>query len=203
MIACLSGVVKEIGSSFVVLMVNGIGFLVNVPGRYDLSVGKLVDFFVYSHYSADAGMQLFGFLSCQEKLVFDLLLCCSGVGPKMALAILARFLPKDFMDIVLRKDFRLLSEVSGIGSKKAESIIFQLKDKILNVPILSHDDNLGRNIAGNTIKQVEGALDVLGYRRHEIARALSYLTDKFSKDLESTAVEILVRQALNFLSGRH
>jgi Holliday junction DNA helicase RuvA len=187
MIARLSGTVWDIGESHVVVRAGGVGFHVHVPSdmlpQLD-GVGQPVEFFTHLHVRENE-LALYGFLTEEELTLFKLLLSISGVGPKVALALLGTISPDALRQAVVQEEPGLLSRVPGIGPKTAKAIIFHLKDKLIPtgaeaVSLLSDAD-----------AEVIAALTGLGFSLVEAQAALQSLP----RD-EELAIEERVRQAL-------
>jgi Holliday junction DNA helicase RuvA len=191
MIARISGTVWSIGENHVVVRTGGIGFQVRVPtgvlAQLD-GAGRPVDLFTYLHVRENE-LALFGFLTEEELTLFKLLLSVSGVGPKVALALLSAVSPDALRQAVAQEQPGLLSRVPGIGPKTARAIIFHLKDKMIPAgmaaaPLLSDAD-----------AEVIAALTGLGFSLVEAQTALQSLP----RD-DSLSVEERVRQALAYFA---
>jgi Holliday junction DNA helicase RuvA len=191
MIARLSGTVWEIGEDHLVIQVGGVGLRVRVPSRLLARidrVGQPLDLFTHLHVR-DNELGLFGFLTEEELALFKLLLSVSGVGPKVALALLGTVAPDTLRQAVAQEQPGLLSRVPGIGPKTARAIIFYLKDKIIPAgveaaPWLSDND-----------AEVIAALTGLGFSLVEAQTALQSLP----RD-DDMPVEERVRQALSYFA---
>ncbi len=191
MIARLSGIVWSIGEDNVVVRAGGIGLQVRVPSgvleQLD-DVGQPVELFTHLHVRENE-LTLYGFLTEDELALFRLLLSVSGVGPKVALALLGTVSPDALRQAVVQEEPGLLSRVPGIGPKTARAIIFYLQDKIISTevtraPLLSDAD-----------AEVIAALTGLGFSLVEAQAALQSLP----RD-EDLSVEERVRQALAYFA---
>ncbi len=131
MIAFVSGRVAQVGLSSVVLEVGGVGLELNcTPGTLaSLREGASATL-PTSMVVREESLTLFGFADEDEKSTFELLQTASGVGPKLAQAMLAVHGPDDLRRAVLHEDVRTLTQVPGIGQKGAQRIILELKDRI-------------------------------------------------------------------------
>ena len=131
MIAFVRGTVAQVGLSSAVLDVGGIGIELNcTPGTLaTLREGRTATL-PTSMVVREDSMTVFGFLDDDEKNLFELLQTASGVGPKLAQAMLAVHGPDDLRRAVLGDDVRTLTQVPGIGQKGAQRIILELKDRI-------------------------------------------------------------------------
>ena len=131
MIASVDGVVAVIGLDSLVLEVGGIGYRVFAAPRVIASArpGGRLKLFTH-HLVAEDRQALFGFATPEELGFFDLLLTVTGVGPKVALAIVGSRAVPDLQLAILQQDQALLVAIPGIGKKLAERVIFELKEKV-------------------------------------------------------------------------
>ncbi len=132
MIARLSGTLLEVQPDRVVLDVGGVGYDVAIPlGTFTAlpRAGHKATLFVHTHVREDA-ILLFGFISKQEKLVFETLLAVSGIGPKVALAILSGLPLPELVGAIAAQNVGLLSSIPGVGKKLAERLGVELKEKM-------------------------------------------------------------------------
>ena len=193
MIGSLRGVVVErIEDSTVLVEVGGIGYLVHVTPRTlaELEPTSSAFLYVHQHIREDAHT-LYGFLDRDERRTFESLIETHGIGPSMAMAILATHSPRALTDIVANGDSASLTLVPGVGKKTAERLLIELKGR-LNLPLLD-----GTSLAGATssVAQVREALVGLGYGHEEIRDTLRELDG-------SLDAERLLRDALNLLGAR-
>jgi Holliday junction DNA helicase RuvA len=137
MLAYLEGIIKERQNGEMILLVGSgpqgfVGYQVKTPDhpRYETLIpGDRAEVYLYSHVREDA-FDLFGFLNTQEKNLFTTLLSVSGVGPKMALALLSHTDDVNLIDMILTEDKAGLTSISGVGKKTAERMVLELKDII-------------------------------------------------------------------------
>jgi holliday junction DNA helicase RuvA len=192
MIVRLSGAVWSTGEAHVVVRVGGIGLHVHVPSGVLAQlggVGQPVELFTHLHVRENE-LALYGFLTEEELMLFKLLLSISGVGPKVALALLGTVSPEALRQAVVQEEPGLLSRVPGIGPKTARAIIFHLKDKLIPVgaeamPLLSDAD-----------AEVIAALTGLGFSLVEAQAALQSLPQDGDYPIEER-----VRQALAYFAA--
>ena len=131
MIAHIKGEIDFYEKGYAIVDVSGVGYGISVPsgGDYDiLSKGLPVKFYTYLNVTEN-GMDLFGFLTKAEKDLFLLLTAISSFGPKLALSILSSMKPAELAYAVTSGDKKLLKGIPGLGDKKAERLILELKDK--------------------------------------------------------------------------
>ena len=198
MIARLRGTVLERTvagtTSLVVVDVGGVGYEVVVTPRYfaELEPGAPADVHVHHHVRED-GQTLFGFAHRDERSTFQTLLGAHGVGPALAMAIVATHRPSALADIVATSDLVSLTMVPGVGKKTAERLLIELRSR-LSVPVLEPDTG-GIRSAGVTV-EVREALAGLGYHPDEVREALAGLA------VDGVDAATLLRQALGVLGAR-
>ncbi len=187
MIGRLRGIVAEKHAEGVLLDVAGVGYEMAVPPRALVELPGIGDEAVvhtHLHVREDA-MALFGFSSEDQRDLFRLLLGISGVGPKVALAILGTMTPDDLRRAVLTDDAAALTAVPGIGKRSAQKLLLELRPK-LELP----DTEL--TPSSSPLAEVRSALEGLGYQGDEIRVALAELP-------ETDEVDQLLRRALQTL----
>jgi Holliday junction DNA helicase RuvA len=193
MIGSLRGSVLERNVDGTVLLeVGGVGYLVAVSTRVlaELEPGTSVFLYVHHHIREDAQM-LFGFTSRDERQTFQVLIKTNGIGPALAMAILATHPPAALFDVVSNNDVAALTLVPGVGKKTAERLIVELRDR-LSVPVLDGAGTIG---SASVVADVRDALAGLGYGTDEIRDVLRELRS----DADSAT---LLRDALKSLGAR-
>ena len=193
MIGSLRGTVLErSGTGEVLLEVGGVGYRLLVPlGALETLVpGEPAFLTTHLHVREDA-MVLYGFSTRDERDTFEALISASGVGPKLALAILSVHSPSGLRRALIDDDLDALTLVPGIGKRTAQRLFVELKAR-LEVPALAADVDDGR--APSVRADVRDALIGLGYGADEVRDVLTRLPDE-------GAIEELVRDALRQLSG--
>jgi holliday junction DNA helicase RuvA len=192
-IASLRGHVLERGLDGTVLVdVNGVGYQVTVSPRAlaELEPGSPAFLHVHHHIREDA-QQLFGFLAREERTTFQILIGTHGVGPSLAMAILATHPPAVLVDVVADGDVTALTLVPGVGKKTAERLLVELKNR-LAVPVLEPVGGAG---GGSVVADVREALAGLGYGTDEIREAL--------RDVPAGVdASTMLRDALQLLGAR-
>ncbi|HEX4825312.1 MAG TPA: Holliday junction branch migration protein RuvA [Candidatus Polarisedimenticolaceae bacterium] len=131
MIAHISGKILSLRPDEVVVDVHGVGYRLQIPLSTFYRIGPpngSADFFVHTHVREDA-IQLFGFSSDDERQAFERLISISGVGPKIALAVLSGIGVSDLARAVEDADRTVLERIPGIGRKTAERVLLELKDR--------------------------------------------------------------------------
>ncbi len=200
MITILQGIVVKKNEQEVTILVSGIGFLLQMPHPECCEIQKEVTLYTYLHWNQESGPHLFGFSSELEKTVFLLIISCSGIGPKIALAILSELSPALFLQAIHNNDEKILSSVSGIGAKKAEQLIVSLRHKVsklISSGILQ--DQTHSTEAFEQWTQVIQVLQSLNYSRTEIDSAMNYLRTQHTS---AQTFDFLLRSSLSFLSKK-
>jgi Holliday junction DNA helicase RuvA len=193
MIGSLRGQVLERDlAGWVLIEVAGVGYVVHVSPRAlaELEPSAPVFLHVHHHIREDA-QQLYGFLTRDERTTFQTLITTHGVGPALAMAILATHPPVALVDIVAAGDVGALTLVPGVGRKTAERLLVELKSR-LAVPTR---EPVGAAAGGSAVGDVREALSGLGYGSEEIREALRELPG----DVDAPT---LLRDALKLLGAR-
>lgn len=185
MIGRLVGNVVAIGDSALTVDVGGVGYEVHVPrgtlGRSGSSSaeGSRVTLHVHTHVREDA-LDLFGFASELERVVFRLLIAIPNVGPKTALGILSALPPPELASAVADRDLKRLTAISGIGKKTAERLVLELKEKLPQLAELRATGAPER--PSDDAARLLGALTNMGFRQAEAERAVAALSDRIGKE---------------------
>ncbi len=194
----ISGKLVLVGRGVAVIDNNGIGYELTVSdktaGRLQGSEGD-VRLFTYFHVKEDAH-ELYGFHSIEEKRIFEMLIAISGVGPKAAMAILSALSPNDFTMAVMSEDAKAISSAQGIGTRTAQKIILELKDKLSRDDFVAAPSSKPSAIPQKTsaVQDALLSLEALGYSRSEAMRAMSF------EGSENLSVEELIRLSLKRLT---
>ena len=169
---------------------QGIGYKIFLPTSIllNLRIDDIATFHIHTHVREDQ-LTLYGFLSVKELDLFESLLSVTGVGPKVALAILSGADPDDISSAIAGGDSTIFTKVSGVGKKISERIVMELKEKI--------GDSMGAGIgSSHYIAESLDALMALGYSKQEAREALN----RVPKDIkESSGV---VKEALKVLGKK-
>ena len=132
MIARLEGTLREKHPTRVLMDVGGVGYEVFIPVTtfYDLpETGKTVALRIHTHVREDV-LQLFGFRTGRERSIFELLIQTNGIGPKLAQSILSGIEPERLVEAIRGDDVAALKSVPGLGAKKAERLVLELRDRV-------------------------------------------------------------------------
>ena len=197
MIAHLAGTLLEKHVQRLVVDVGGVGYDVQVPLSTFYAVGEpgaRVTLRIHTHVREDA-LQLFGFVTALELTLFQRLIAVSGIGPKVALAVLSGIEPNDLIRAVKGSDIARLTLIPGVGKKTSERIVVELKDRLPQVeePAASDTAVEARDVRDNVLS----ALVNLGYQRASVEKVV----DTVLRKIESREFEPLLREVLKSLSG--
>ncbi|PID41768.1 MAG: Holliday junction branch migration protein RuvA [Proteobacteria bacterium] len=205
MIGRLKGELVAKKGSFVLLDVNGVGYEVEMPltdlcslAQDSQSSNSVV---IYTHFVVrDDAQLLYGFLSETSKDMFRQLIKINGVGPKMALAILAGL---DLNELVLcfqNSDVSSLVKIPGVGKKTAERLIVEMQDRLSGFDITGDATSpvvVSSHRPASVMAEAEEALVALGYKPGEAAKAVKAVAE------EGASLEAIVRNALKgMVKGR-
>ncbi len=193
MIASLKGIVLSKKPEGVIIDVNGVGYHVYVPlcSLCDISeTGEAVFLHTYTHVREDA-LQLFGFLTEEERKIFTTLLGINGIGPKLGLAILSGMPVQRLIEAINSEDISLLSTIPGLGKKTSARIILELKGKL---PSLNIEGSIPSQMKSAAVDAVS-ALVNLGYKKPSSEKAV-----EVSVKNGATAIEDIIREALKYLT---
>jgi holliday junction DNA helicase RuvA len=192
----VEGELAEKSEDCVVVAVGGLGLSLYVTGSTLQSLpsaGKKVKLFSYLHVKEDV-LQLYGFSSRGERDIFLKLIEVTGIGPKVALAVLSSYSPGAFVRMVACEDLEAITAVSGVGKKSGQRIILELKDKL--APLAGDlGMSAGGPDGGDMTREAREALKGLGYTTAESNRALQGYT------AEEPSMEDMLKYALRRLGG--
>ncbi|HYN06625.1 MAG TPA: Holliday junction branch migration protein RuvA [Vicinamibacterales bacterium] len=197
MIAHLSGTLLEKHVQRLVVDVGGVGYDVQVPLSTFYAVGEpgaRVTLRVHTHVREDA-LQLFGFVTALELGLFQRLISVSGIGPKVALAVLSGIEPADLIRAVRSSDIARLTRIPGVGKKTSERIVVELKDRLPKVDEPAASDTAVE--ASDVRDNLLSALVNLGYQRASVEKRV----DDALRRVETREFEPLLREVLKSLSG--
>ena len=178
---------------YVVIDVNGVGYLIDVMkkdyDKIDVNKGDAKIYTVLLH--REDSMSLCGFLEKEVRNLFNILVQVSGVGPKMALNILNQFELKTLINCVVQEKEKELTQAKGVGSKLAQKIILELKDKFINVELEpeKEDDDM--------FTEVKNMLMSLQYTLEEINKAKDIV---YNMNYDFKSSEDLLKEILKVLS---
>jgi len=200
-IAYLSGVLLEKHLQRLIVEVNGVGYDVLVPLSTMYVIGEpgsRTTLRIYTHVREDA-LQLFGFATSLEQALFERLISVSGIGPKLALAVLSGIEPAELSRAIRSSDVARLTRIPGVGKKTAERLVVELKDRL---PKADTVEPVAAGAGGPDDTDVRddllSALENLGYSRGSVEKTV----DKVLRSAEDRSFEPLLRATLKLLMGR-
>jgi len=200
MINSLHGIVKECKEQLVIISMGPIGFDVHVASSTQFNKGDTVELCTHLHWNQEQGPTMYGFQTETDKQVFQLVISCSGLGPKIGLAVLDQLGATSFLQAIQMDDEKRLSKVTGIGAKKAEQMIVQLRHKVKKLFAKGIQLDSSAVQSGQHWNDVIDALESLNYSRHEVNNAMKQLSEE--KNEQTLNFEQLMRKALSLLSKR-
>ncbi len=204
MIGKLTGIIDSYGEDFVILDVNGVGYLVHCSARtlQELpAVGEAVALSIETHVREDQ-IRLFGFVSGGEREWFRLLQTVQGVGTKVALAILSTLKPADLATAIAMRDKATITRTPGVGPKVAERIVTELKDKapalaVVDPAVVRLSGALDDRRAPGPVLDAVSALINLGYGQPQAAAAIAAAVREAGEGADTAR---LIRLALKELA---
>jgi Holliday junction DNA helicase RuvA len=190
-IARLEGVLAEKRPDALLLDVAGVGYEVRVSLLTFLALpdeGKTLRLRIHTHVREDA-LQLFGFLTEDERILFRQLLGISGIGPRLALAILSGLPPDQLAAAIRAGELARLTAIPGVGKKTAERIVVDLRDKLAALALARPEPEPGSDVEQAAVS----ALANLGYPQAHAERAVRRALESLPEDakLETAIVEAL------------
>jgi holliday junction DNA helicase RuvA len=193
MITHLQGKLVEKNPTDVVIDCNGVGYLVNISlHTYSLlPTTENIRLFTFLQVKEDAHT-LYGFVEKQERELFKLLLSVSGIGANIARTMLSSLAPTQIIQAIASNDVVTIQGIKGIGTKTAQRVILDLKDKVLKVYSL---DDVSSAPYNTNKDEALSALEVLGFNRKNAEKVM----DKIIKEAPNASVEDLIKQALKNL----
>ena len=197
MIASLSGTLKSISKSEIVLEVNGVGYLLNVSSKLISSLGDIgskLSLFTDLQVKDDK-IVMYGFFNQIDQTFFKLLQSVQGVGPKAALAILSALTVEELILAISSGDKAMITRAEGVGSKVAGRVVTELLERVSNLNLINEDQNV--NIAKSSQKNLNlvnktqlgdshvvedtiSALVNLGYTRSEVFSIVMKIKKEFT-----------------------
>ena len=190
---------KNSKGAYLTVEVSGMGYLLETTDRdfesVEVSDEKVQKVYSILQHREDA-MSLYGFLNKETRDIFQILLSVSGVGAKMAIALLNEFDACDVISLVIDGDFKELTRAKGVGPKLAQKIILELRDKLMKteLPKKTSSSKLPQSQA---ISDTESVLLSLGYENDEIEYAINKILPAID-DIKNS--EEILRKALTTLS---
>jgi Holliday junction DNA helicase RuvA len=193
MITHIQGRLTEKNPTNVVIDCNGVGYLINISLHTFSQIPEEENLKLYTHLQVrEDAHTLYGFSSLAEREIFRLLISVSGIGTNTARTMLSSLTPTQVKEAIASEDVAVIQSVKGIGSKTAQRVIIELKDKVLKV----YDIDESVVSQSNTNRdEALSALEVLGFAKKQSERVV----DKILKTQSDAAVETIIKEALKNL----
>ena len=201
MFAYIKGSLEMKCKNYIVIDVGGLGYKIFMSENAINAIGEIGEIIkVHTYYKVrEDDISIFGFKTQEELRMFELLISVSGVGAKSALVMLSCIEPSEFAIAIISNNIKLLTQVPGIGTKSAQRIILELKDKIKSeqteIDQAKFETAKANSIKINeNIQEAISGLMVLGYSRKDIEKAFEHLA------VETLSVEDLIKKGLILLT---
>jgi len=193
MITHIKGRLVEKAPTSVVIESNGIGYLINISLNTFSQIPDNENLKLYTHLQIkEDSHALYGFYTIKEREIFRLLISVNGIGSNIARTMLSSISPEQIIDAISRENVSLIQSVKGIGSKTAQRVIIDLRDKILKV----YDLDEGITSSNNTNREEAlSALEVLGINK----RSSEALVDRIVVENPDISVESIIKETLKNL----
>lgn len=190
MIAYISGALVSAEENYIVIDNHGMGYRIFVSGKFLEHIPAYgTQIKIYTHmYIREDELTLYGFHSEEELSVFRILIGISGVGPKVAMAILTALTIQELQLAVISEDAKTISKANGVGAKGASRIILELKDKLKMEDMMdaAYEQSIVQDTQDlNAARDAILALVNLGYSNSEAALAVKKIGDTSQMDVES------------------
>ena len=203
MFAYIKGSLEMKSSNYIVVDINGLGYKIFMSQNNIESIGEINDIvkvFTYVKVRED-DISIYGFKTQEELRMFELLIGVSGVGAKSALVMLSCIEPSEFAIAVISNNIKLLTQVPGIGTKSAQRIILELKDKLKAEQSELDEEKLENaklksSKTNENVQEAISGLMVLGYSRKDIEKAFTHLI------VDELSVEELIKKGLILLTQK-
>lgn len=199
MIGYLKGKIHSKSETHVVVDVQGVGYEVYLSKMSLATIGgpgSEVGLEIHTHFT-ESNLQLYGFLSTEEKMIFKKMISVSGIGPKIGLSIVGAYPFEHLVSSIIQGDLDALTHISGIGKKTAERIVMELKDKFKTLDIARIKPFSGVEISGD--RRLDDALQALlslGYSENVARKALQKLALAGDDTVQS-----LIKKSLGAMSS--
>ena len=178
----IKGIITLIGSNYICLENNGIGYQIYSASPYSYTVGNEYTIYLYQNVKEDE-LSLYGFKTLEEKELFLKLIDVKGLGPKMALPMLATGSINGITDAIERENILYLKKFPKIGDKVARQIILDLKGKLV-----SNED-----INDSINEELTEALEALGYKKADIKKILPSIKEEKIENQIKEALKLLLK----------
>ena len=196
MIGFLRGRIADKQPNTLIVDVQGVGYEVHVPLSTFYEAGDSgaeITLRIYTHVREDA-LQLYGFITDLERQLFERLISVSGIGPKLAIAVLSGMEPRDLLACVQRGDVARLTTIPGVGKKTSERIVLELKDRLAQLPGAAQALAPAANGSDRVRTDLLSALQNLGYHRPQAEKAIDATLQTMSDPTFEQALKAALRE---------
>ena len=194
MIAFVKGKLVHKEATHVVIDVNGIGYhiFISLATYSQLKSEENCKLYTYFHVKEDI-QALYGFLTMEDRLFFMNLISVSGIGPSTALIMQSSLTTEELKSAIASENVATIQQIKGIGSKTAQRVILELKDKILKEGIASDSDQISGKVDNNLRSEALSALVMLGINRSTAQKSIDSVLRKAEN---SITLEELIKRSL-------
>jgi holliday junction DNA helicase RuvA len=200
LIAHIAGELRRVEADYVVVDVGGVGYKVFAPMPVITSLpslGSKVSLYTYTNVKDDS-ITLYGFSELDQQDVFELLLTVSGVGPRLGLNILSVLPVEHLVDAIVRDNHVVLTRIPGVGTKTAQRIVLELKEKITALSWAQRARDTGRTGEQKILDDIVEGLVGLGYTKNDARRAAEEALKSSEGGSDTASV---MRRALKIMTG--
>ena len=192
MIAHIKGLLIEKSPTEVIIETNGVGYSINISLNTFSKLGDDDNIKLFTHQIIKEDSHLlYGFYDKSERFLFVKLISVSGVGASTARTMLSSLSPSEIISAISKGEVGVIQSIKGIGSKTAQRLILELKDKL---NLFQNEDSID-SIHSNSVKEAISALEVLGYSNKQTSKVVNQI---FNQN-PGIDVESLIKRALNKL----
>ena len=192
MITHIKGLLIEKSPTEVVVETNGVGYSINISLNTFSKLGDDDNIKLFTHQIIKEDSHLlYGFHDKSERFLFVKLISVSGVGASTARTMLSSLSPSEIISAISKGEVGVIQSIKGIGSKTAQRLILELKDKL---NLIQNEDSID-SIHSNSVKEAISALEVLGYSNKQTSKVVNQI---FNQN-PGIDVESLIKRALNKL----
>ena len=193
MITHLKGKLVEKTPTYLIVECGGIGYFVNISLHTFSQIKEEENILIYTHLQIkEDSHTLFGFAQKSEREIFRLLISVSGIGSNIARTMLSSLSPVQVRDAIASGEVAIIQGVKGIGTKTAQRVILDLKDKVLKIYNI---DEVSSNSNNTNKEEALSALEVLGFTKRQSEKVV----DKVLNQNTSLSVEDIIKQTLKNL----
>ena len=193
MYAFISGKIAEITPAYAIIDNHGVGYFINITLNTFTAIGEQQEVKLFTHLQVlEDAHNLYGFYTAKERDMFEMLISVSGVGCNTARLILSSLTVNELSTAIANEDIKTIQAVKGIGSKTAQRLVVDLKDKVKKT---EYTEEIVGAINSSVKNEALSALVILGFSKNAASKAL----DKLLKQSPDASVEVLIREALKLL----